>query len=86
MRIDPGPAAKAAPEPLSSHDVSSDVLTADEAARELRVPLRTLYDRADKGEIPHFRVGRRRQFLRETIMAIKGQGRMRPIQPPVDDI
>lgn len=77
MRIDPGP--EAPPPRQEAPDVSHEVMTAVEVSRALRVPLRTVYDLADKGEIAHFRVGRRRQFLRETIEAIKAQGK--PAQP-----
>jgi excisionase family DNA binding protein len=76
MRIDPGPAPKE-----EAHDLSTDVMTASEVAAALRLPLRTVYDLADAGDIPHFRLGRRRQFLRETIEAIKARGRMQPAIP-----
>ena len=77
MRIDPGPPP--APAPLTApqaHDVSHEVMTATEVAEALRIPLRTVYDLADAGDIPHFRLGRRRQFLREAIEAIKARGRV----------
>lgn len=74
MRIDSGPVAP--PPRQEASDVSHEVMTATEVAAALRLPLRTVYDLADKGDIPHFRMGRRRQFLRETIEMIKARGRM----------
>lgn len=80
MRIDPGPA----PEPVAvalETDVSHEVMTATEVAVALRIPLRTVYDLADTGEIPCFRVGRRRMFLRETIDLMKDPGRAKEDTP-----
>jgi excisionase family DNA binding protein len=46
----------------------SDVMTADEAARLLRVSRWTLYAAINRGEIPHRRVGRRILFSRRALM------------------
>ena len=48
---------------------TSDVLTADEVAELLRVNVKTVYDAAGRGEIPHRRLGRRLLFSRSTVLA-----------------
>jgi excisionase family DNA binding protein len=56
-------------------DNSSDVLTAEEAAPLLKVSKWTLYAAANRGEVPHRRLGRRMLFLRSALMAwLSGAG------------
>ncbi len=57
---------------FEDHDESScsqEVLTAEEAADFLRIDRKTLYDAANRGEIPHRRIGRRLLFGRRVLMA-----------------
>jgi excisionase family DNA binding protein len=63
-------------------DVAREILTAQEAAKALCIPLRTLYDLIERGHVPAIRLGRRRLVLREVVEGIIDQGR-RP--PTVDD-
>jgi excisionase family DNA binding protein len=48
---------------------SDDVLTAREAARLLRISTDLLYEAANRGEVPHRRVGRRMLFSRLALLA-----------------
>jgi excisionase family DNA binding protein len=48
---------------------SADVLTADEAARYLRVSLKTLYRLAGAGRIPGQKVGRAWRFRQADLVA-----------------
>jgi excisionase family DNA binding protein len=54
---------------LMGSDNPSDVLTAEEAAPLLKVSKWTLYAAANRGEVPHRRLGRRMLFLRSALMA-----------------
>jgi len=47
----------------------SEVLTAREAAKLLRLSRDSLYAAANRGDIPHRRVGRRLLFSREALLA-----------------
>ena len=49
--------------------MKGDVLTAREAAALLRLGRDSLYAAANRGEIPHRRVGRRMLFSREALLA-----------------
>ena len=46
-----------------------EVLTADEVATLLRVDRKTIYEAAQRGEIPHRRLGRRLIFERGSVLA-----------------
>lgn len=47
-----------------------DILLAEEAAKMLRVHVRTLYELVNEKKIPHFRLGPRRlRFLRSSLVA-----------------
>jgi excisionase family DNA binding protein len=46
-----------------------EVLTADEVAALLRVNRKTIYEAAQRGEIPHRRLGRRLVFERGAVLA-----------------
>jgi excisionase family DNA binding protein len=50
----------------------SDVLTADEAARYLRVSRKTLYRLVSAGQIPGQKVGRSWRFRRADLVAFLG--------------
>jgi excisionase family DNA binding protein len=52
----------------SSHP-AIEVLTADEVADLLRVNRKTIYEAAQRGEIPHRRLGRRLVFERGAVLA-----------------
>lgn len=47
---------------------SMEVMTADEAAEFLRVERNTVYDYANRGQIPHKRLGRRLLFSRSALV------------------
>jgi excisionase family DNA binding protein len=47
---------------------SAEVLNVDEVAELLRVGRNTVYEAANRGEIPHRRVGRRLIFSRVAVM------------------
>jgi len=49
--------------------VESDVLTAQEVARFLRVNIKTVYEAAQAGTIPSVRLGRTFRFSRQAILA-----------------
>lgn len=49
--------------------MSDDVMSADEVAELLGVNRNTVYDAANRQEIPHRRLGRRMLFSRAAIMA-----------------
>jgi len=51
-------------------DDHADVLTADEAAKYLRVSLKTLYRLVAAGQIPGQKVGRAWRFRRDDLVAI----------------
>jgi excisionase family DNA binding protein len=70
---------------MSSTDVAEEILTAKEAAVALRIPLRTMYDLIDRGEVPAIKLGRRRLVLRETVQGILDQGRRLPTVALEDD-
>ena len=46
-----------------------EVLTADEVAAMLRVNRKTIYEAAQRGDIPHQRLGRRLVFERGAVLA-----------------
>ena len=46
-----------------------EVLTADEVAALLRVNRKTIYEAAQRGDIPHRRLGRRLVFERGAVLA-----------------
>lgn len=48
--------------------VVAEVLNVDEVAELLRVGRNTVYEAANRGEIPHRRVGRRLIFSRSAVM------------------
>ena len=45
-----------------------DVMTADEVAKLLRVDRKTVYEAAQRGELPHRRLGRRLIFERGAVL------------------
>jgi excisionase family DNA binding protein len=45
----------------------ADILTAREASEYLRVPQRSLYQYAARGELPSVKIGRHRRFRRSSI-------------------
>ncbi|NJO55907.1 MAG: helix-turn-helix domain-containing protein [Rhodospirillales bacterium] len=45
-----------------------EVLTADEVAKLLRVDRKTVYEAAQRGELPHRRLGRRLIFERGSVL------------------
>ena len=45
-----------------------EILTADEIARMLRVDRKTVYEAAQRGELPHRRLGRRLLFERGAVL------------------
>lgn len=45
-----------------------EILTADEIARLLRVDRKTVYEAAQRGELPHRRLGRRLLFERGAVL------------------
>lgn len=47
---------------------TAEVLNVDEVAELLGVGRNTVYDAANRGEIPHRRLGRRLIFSREAVM------------------
>ena len=49
--------------------ISPEVLTADEVAALLRVNRKTVYEAAQRGELPHRKLGRRLLFERSIILA-----------------
>ncbi len=51
-----------------------EVLTADEVAALLRVNRKTIYEAAQRGDIPHRRLGRRLVFERGAVLAWLRQG------------
>ena len=51
-----------------------EVLTADEVADLLRVNRKTIYEAAQRGEIPHRKLGRRLVFERGAVLAWLRQG------------
>ena len=48
--------------------MNAEVLNVDEVAELLRVGRNTVYEAANRGEIPHRRVGRRLIFSRAAVM------------------
>lgn len=70
---------------MTSTDAADAILTAREAAEALRVPLRTMYDLIERGEVPAIKLGRRRLVLRETVDGIIAQGRQVPAVALDDD-
>ena len=50
-----------------------EVLTIREVAKYLRIKERTVYNLAQKGEIPAFKVGRQWRFLRNNLLAFIGR-------------
>ncbi|MFO7565204.1 MAG: helix-turn-helix domain-containing protein [Enhygromyxa sp.] len=46
-----------------------EILTADEVAALLRVNRKTVYEAANRGDIPHRRLGRRLVFERGAVLA-----------------
>jgi excisionase family DNA binding protein len=46
----------------------SDVMTADEVARLLRLDRKTVYDAAGRGRMPHRRIGKRLVFSRAALL------------------
>jgi len=46
-----------------------EILTADEVAALLRVNRKTIYEAAQRGDIPHRRLGRRLVFERGAVLA-----------------
>lgn len=61
-----------ASDPLS-HPVI-EILTADQVAELLRVNRKTVYEAAQRNEIPHRRLGRRLVFERGAVLAWLRQG------------
>jgi excisionase family DNA binding protein len=51
-----------------------EILTADEVAALLRVNRKTIYEAAQRGDIPHCRLGRRLVFERGAVLAWLRQG------------
>jgi excisionase family DNA binding protein len=47
---------------------SIEILTADEVAKMLRVDRKTVYEAAQRGELPHRRLGRRLLFERGAVL------------------
>jgi excisionase family DNA binding protein len=47
---------------------ADDVLTAHEAAELLRISRWSLYEAANRGEVPHRRIGKRMLFSRRALM------------------
>jgi excisionase family DNA binding protein len=45
-----------------------EILTTDEIARMLRVDRKTVYEAAQRGELPHRRLGRRLLFERGAVL------------------
>jgi excisionase family DNA binding protein len=45
-----------------------EILTADEVAKLLRVDRKTVYEAAQRGELPHRRLGRRLLFERGAVL------------------
>ena len=45
-----------------------EVMTADEVAKLLRVDRKTVYEAAQRGELPHRRLGRRLLFERGAVL------------------
>jgi len=45
-----------------------EILTADEIAKMLRVDRKTVYEAAQRGELPHRRLGRRLLFERGAVL------------------
>jgi excisionase family DNA binding protein len=45
-----------------------EILTADEVAKMLRVDRKTVYEAAQRGELPHRRLGRRLLFERGAVL------------------
>jgi excisionase family DNA binding protein len=62
--------------PASDHPShpAIEILTADEVADLLRVNRKTIYESAQRGEIPHRRLGRRLVFERGAVLAWLRQG------------
>lgn len=58
----------------SSSHPAIEVLTADEVAAMLRVNRKTIYEAAQRGDIPHRRLGRRLVFERGAVLAWLRQG------------
>lgn len=48
-------------------DLASDILTIEEAAQYLRIPLSTLYRLAQEGKVPCQKVGRHWRFHRQSL-------------------
>ena len=54
-----------------------EVLTVEEVAKLLRVNRKTVYDAAQRGEIPGRKIGRILRFSREAVVQwLRGQGRV----------
>jgi len=57
------------PDRISADDQPTDVINAEEAAAFLGVDRNTVYDFANRGVIPHQRLGKRLLFRRGTLVA-----------------
>lgn len=65
--------------------VARDVLTAREAASFMRISTDSLYASANRGEIPHRRVGRRMLFSRVALVAWLGGASPRTAEKELHD-
>jgi excisionase family DNA binding protein len=65
------------------NELADQVLTATEAAMLLRLSRDSLYAAANRGDIPHRRVGRRMLFSRAALLEWLQRGWLR--RPPVND-
>ncbi len=63
-------------------DGDEEVLTAREAARLLRVSADLVYEAANRGDIPHRRLGRRMLFSRRALLAwLRAASQMEAMMP-----
>ncbi len=53
----------------TTDDDDDDILTAEEAAKFLKVGRNQLYEAAGRGELPHRRIGRTYRFSRSALIA-----------------
>ncbi len=53
----------------ATHSSDVEVMTAAEVAQLLRIDRKTVYEAAQRGDIPHRRLGRRLLFERGTVLA-----------------
>lgn len=60
--------SKGKPQDTVAEEPISDVMTAGEAAKYLKVSRQTVYDCASRQEIPHRRIGQRYIFSRKTLL------------------